>query len=345
MTRYTNLGRKRTYVEAGFNYHEPDTEAGASTSAQPEEHMIAGDIQDGTAAGGEPQKAKRKRNRKGKGKAKAEGAEGEIQKGDDEATEGREHAEEDGAEGKKEKSAKSIKKSEKARKFREKQKLQQKARRIKDAEDRAAASERRRLKRIAERHANITCFACREAGHAAADCPNIKLDGEADGEESGRPKKGTREMVGICYRCGSQKHTLSRCRKTVNPENPMPYASCFVCSGKGHLASACPQNKNKGIYPNGGCCKLCGETDHLAKNCGLRKEDVAPSSVFVGFGQDAGADEDDFITFKRKNAEVDREVHIEGKMKKMAKVRVGAHSGVVKAFGSAPVPKAKVVVF
>lgn len=73
-------------------------------------------------------------------------------------------------------------------------------------------------------------------------------------------------------RCGSQKHTLSRCRTPADPENPFPFASCFVCSGKGHLAGSCPQNQNKGVYPNGGSCKICGGTTHLAKDCTVRKD-------------------------------------------------------------------------
>ncbi|EIM83033.1 uncharacterized protein STEHIDRAFT_63740, partial [Stereum hirsutum FP-91666 SS1] len=129
-------------------------------------------------------------------------------------------------------------------------------------------SEKRRLKRIAERHANTICFVCRENGHAAVMCPN---KAKTDSEEAAVGAKKGQDIVGICYRCGSKKHTLSRCRKTENPAKPMPFASCFVCSGKGHLASSCPENKIKGVYPNGGCCKLCGQTDHLAKNCGLRK--------------------------------------------------------------------------
>ena len=72
--------------------------------------------------------------------------------------------------------------------------------------------------------------------------------------------------------CGSRRHTLSKCKEPVDPENPLPFASCFVCSGKGHLASKCPKNQSKGIYPNGGCCKLCKETTHLAKDCPLRKK-------------------------------------------------------------------------
>ena len=83
------------------------------------------------------------------------------------------------------------------------------------------------------------------------------------------------------YRCGSKKHSLSRCKKPSNPADPFPYASCFVCNGKGHLASVCPQNKSKGVYPNGGSCKLCGDTSHLAKNCGIREKGT--STTFLRF--------------------------------------------------------------
>lgn len=76
----------------------------------------------------------------------------------------------------------------------------------------------------------------------------------------------------LTCRCGSRKHSLSKCRAAVDPEKPLPFASCFVCNGAGHLSSMCPHNVDKGIYPNGGCCKLCGEVTHLAKNCGLRKD-------------------------------------------------------------------------
>ena len=59
-----------------------------------------------------------------------------------------------------------------------------------DAADRAAASEKRRLKRIAERHANKVCYACREMGHAAQLCPNVKPEDQANGANP----------AGICYR-------------------------------------------------------------------------------------------------------------------------------------------------
>jgi len=64
-----------------------------------------------------------------------------------------------------------------------------------------------------------------------------------------------------------------------------------------------------------------------------------------GIGRDAGADEDDFHILKRKTAEVDRDEKSEEKIQKMAKVRAGVHSGIVKAFGKAPAAKAKTVNF
>lgn len=142
----------------------------------------------------------------------------------------------------------------------------------------AAKSEDRRQKRVNERQANTICFACRGKGHAAKDCPDANL--ALDNAQEKAP-------MGICYRhaspiacpqrayclrrCGSAKHSLKRCRKPENPDDPLPFATCFVCSGKGHLAGSCGKNA-KGVYPNGGSCVLCGKTTHLARDCDLRTQ-------------------------------------------------------------------------
>ncbi|PCH37411.1 hypothetical protein WOLCODRAFT_128311 [Wolfiporia cocos MD-104 SS10] len=217
------------------------------------------------------------------------------------------------------------------------------------AGDRKSASEKRRLKRKDERYAETICFACRERGHAAKDCTKNILSTANDnsdqrGERNPRLKTG-RTAVGICYRCSSRKHSLSRCKEPEDPSNPLPYASCFVCSGKGHLASSCPENQAKGIYPNGGCCKLCGDTMHLAKDCKLRQKEVADTTVFLGTGNGAGADEDDFHTFRRRNAEVDKLERIEERVKKQANMKVGAHSGTVKSYAKKPIASTRKVVY
>ena len=58
-----------------------------------------------------------------------------------------------------------------------------------------SATEARRLKRVNERLTQTTCFACREKGHAARDCPKaVKSFHGEDGQVK------TAAVVGICYR-------------------------------------------------------------------------------------------------------------------------------------------------
>ncbi|KAI0370291.1 hypothetical protein BV20DRAFT_966964 [Pilatotrama ljubarskyi] len=325
MTRYTNFARKRTYLQAGFN-NDPEPEAA------PENAPAPAPAQDSTVAAeqaSEPEKKKRKRIRSKKPKTTSSSADAtESQDG--------EPAKDDGGEGES-----SSQGAVKNRKLGDKAKQGSKFDKH-QAKDRKQASEQRRVKRIQERNADTTCFACREKGHTARDCTNTIAADTLEGEPGKAAARSGRDTVGICYRCGSRRHNLSRCKEPVDPANPLPFASCFVCSGKGHLASSCPKNQSKGIYPNGGCCKLCKETTHLAKDCPLRKKEVAATTILLGTGREAGADEDDFHTFKRINAEVDKAEKAEERAKRKAEVKVGAHSGVVKAFGdAAPAAKKK----
>ena len=64
-----------------------------------------------------------------------------------------------------------------------------------------AATEARRLKRISQKDMQTTCFACREKGHAAKDCPN--QSGGVEGAAKGAPS------VGICYRCDLTCHIFT----------------------------------------------------------------------------------------------------------------------------------------
>ena len=70
---------------------------------------------------------------------------------------------------------------------------------------RELASEKRRLKRIQERNADTICFACREKGHAARDCPSTNktaLEDEADNNknESHSNTMLGKNATGFCYR-------------------------------------------------------------------------------------------------------------------------------------------------
>ena len=58
-------------------------------------------------------------------------------------------------------------------------------------------SEARRQKRIKQKLAETTCFACREKGHAAKDCPTSQKQNSTE-DDDGEEK--TTNVVGICYR-------------------------------------------------------------------------------------------------------------------------------------------------
>ena len=73
--------------------------------------------------------------------------------------------------------------------------------------------------------------------------------------------------------------------------------------------------------------------------------EVNARATVLGTGREAGADEDDFHTIRRKNTEMDRDEHGEARARKEAKVRSGALTGVVKAFGKVPVKPKNMVYF
>lgn len=213
MTRITSFGRKRTYVEAGFHHDEETSAAGVSlvasqdtlgTGTEPEEF---GRKDGGNAA--LPPKKKRKRTKKPKtygNKAGSEEVQNQVGQGrkitdiehDSHMTEGEQKVGETSP-------------GNSQTKMKRKGKMKGNEKRLKgcqsihdfinylsfivlgiEASVRAAQSEVRREKRTAEREANTTCFACRQNGHAAKNCPVV---------DSANPEKlNGRVIVGICYR-------------------------------------------------------------------------------------------------------------------------------------------------
>lgn len=121
------------------------------------------------------------------------------------------------------------------------------------------ARDRQAKKRSLQNNAKLTCFHCRQKGHALADCPQ-------------------RSTVNICFKCGSAEHALAIC-PVLKGRNwrdvELPFATCFVCKEKGHLAFNCPQNNN-GIYINGGCCRYCGSKYHVANACPDKQQQSKP---------------------------------------------------------------------
>lgn len=69
----------------------------------------------------------------------------------------------------------------------------------------AFSTERRRLGRISERQAGMTCLRCRQTGHGVKECPNAHSQSELEeGEDVKRDTNNSKPKpapgVGICYR-------------------------------------------------------------------------------------------------------------------------------------------------
>ena len=71
---------------------------------------------------------------------------------------------------------------------------------------------------------------------------------------------------------------------------------------------------------------------------------VHDSAAVVGMNREAGADEDDFHTFKRTTTELERIERLKERERKDLGVKKGAISGIVVKSGNVPSTK-KVVVF
>ncbi|KAF8893567.1 hypothetical protein BD779DRAFT_1661061 [Infundibulicybe gibba] len=311
MTRVTNFGRKRTYIESGLGA-DSKAEAESSNTVTALRVLVVPDHATTETDVAPPAKKKRKRTKM----SKRDGNTGSIalSEGRQPDPESPEDATAPQSQSPSTSAAAPAAGTKSEAKKKRKQKQREREKRLKAAS--ASASELRRQRRISEKQADTTCFACREKG-----TPRKIAQTTRGGEGAA---KGRKSVVGICYRCGSTKHNLSQCKKPPKDSDPLPFAPS---------ASTCPQNKSKGIYPNGGCCKLCGDTTHLAKDC-LRQQDAArDSATILGTGAAAGADEDDFHASKRRTTEVEKYEKRVDRAKRLTDIKAGVHSGIIKPFG------------
>ncbi|KAH9083575.1 hypothetical protein EDB83DRAFT_2330011 [Lactarius deliciosus] len=212
MTRYTNAGRKRTYVQASFdpNDHETLTTAASASGLDSSDPLQA---QQEARVGTSPEPS-RKRRRRSK-----VGSEEKI-------------VTDDGND-------KPVAKSEKTKKALAKLKAKERAKRAKKtAADRAAASETRRLKRkvgtvCGSRKHNLarcrkppepdgslpfaSCFVCSGRGHLAGSCP----------DNNG---KGVYPNGGSCKLCGETTHLAKDC--TLRTKTDGGAAATFLGTGR-----------------------------------------------------------------------------------------------------------------
>lgn len=121
-------------------------------------------------------------------------------------------------------------------------------------------TEQRRLKRVSDRQADTVCFACREKGHAAKDCP--KADGEGrDGQ------KNVNVAVGMCYRFVfsfpshlslhdgqmwfDETHVISL-QETRRSSKPLPFRFVFRLLREGSSRFSVSAKQREGYIPQRG---------------------------------------------------------------------------------------------
>jgi hypothetical protein len=88
------------------------------------------------------------------------------------------------------------------------------------------------------------------------------------------------------------------------------------------------------------CIPHSAYSDHTDANANNNLTLFAPT-----IGENAGADEDDFHTLKRRTAQVEKDEKEVEKAKRTMNMKAGAHSGVIKTFGKPPVVSTKKVVY
>ncbi|KAK7020560.1 hypothetical protein R3P38DRAFT_2970183 [Favolaschia claudopus] len=235
MTRVTNFGIKRTYVQAGF--------ADVAEPAIPESEKPT--VSEPSGPLDPPPKKKRKRTKPSKrdgNKAKA-------------VAEGNEETETNPAA-----QPETSPNTAPAPKSKSKTK---KSKRVKPAY--VSPQEARRLKRIEERNATTICFACRLKGHSARDCPS---SGDKSKNAVGicyrcgssrhtlaRCKKPVNSddplPFASCFVCTKSGHLASACPQNVSKGIYPNGGCCKLCGETSHLAKDCGLRKQDSAHDSG----------------------------------------------------------------------------------------------
>ncbi|RMC01207.1 hypothetical protein DUI87_22155 [Hirundo rustica rustica] len=135
--------------------------------------------------------------------------------------------------------------------------------------------ESRRLRRQERKKNAMVCFHCREPGHGVADCPAV-----LESQDMG---------TGICYRCGSTEHDLSKCRAKVDPAAG---GGCKLCGSVEHFKKDCPEKQNAvlvvlGVLPCWGRPQAVQEAElALALLCCVPAEQVTVGRWTPGLSAD-----------------------------------------------------------
>jgi zinc finger CCHC domain-containing protein 9 len=197
MTRVTNVGRKRNYIEAGFS---PDEKPVAEPSGS---RKAVSELKDSCTKTGDvdlPPKKKRKRTKRPKSKMGGDSGKSvvEARESDEDGKGAMLRASDAEGESASTNNPSSMSKTMERGRDRRGQKGMLLSLKSLDLSHSAfpalVVSERRRKQRIIEKLSVTICFACRAKGHTAKDCPKTKALGE-EGDNM-KPKSA----VGICYR-------------------------------------------------------------------------------------------------------------------------------------------------
>ncbi|KAL7424131.1 hypothetical protein Q5752_001716 [Cryptotrichosporon argae] len=163
----------------------------------------------------------------------------------------------------------------------------------------------RREARIADKQASTTCFACRQRGHAARDCPNVleaamgahgsaamlevggvveavQREAESEAGEAGGAEAGgeTGGEDGVKGKKGKGKKDRGKVKAKEGANGgEVTGGKCYRCNSASHALSRCPKRIDPADPTPFATCFVCLERGHLSAACPAN-----PRGVYVNGG-------------------------------------------------------------